>query len=69
MNGNPNHRESLLREAKFGACVWMALAASSMFPASPLGIVEVLFLSAPWVLVPLGMSLLLGISTRPRLAG
>jgi len=69
MNANPDSKASFLRQANFGACVWLLLAASNFFPASRLGIVEVLFLSAPWVLVPLGMSLLPGVSTHASPAG
>ena len=69
MNTNPGNTEFLLREAKLGGCVWLVLAVSSYFPGSPLGIVEVLFLLAPWVLVPLGMSLIIGEARRASPAG
>lgn len=68
MNANPNPNASSLRQAQLGACVWLLLAATSFFSVSPLGIVEILFLSAPWVLVPLGMSLLLSDHTPKQRA-
>ena len=39
-----------------GAALWGLLAFLSGVGASPLGLLELLFLLAPWVLVPLGLS-------------
>lgn len=47
-----------LSEASFGAVVWFALLVASFLPGTHYGIIEILFFLAPWVVVPLGASLL-----------
>ena len=39
-----------------GALFWSALALGTSFSGGPLGLLELLFLLAPWVIVPLGLS-------------
>lgn len=51
-------RWAFLREASFGAVVWFGLCLSSFLPGIHRGIIEILFLLAPWMVVPLGVSLL-----------
>lgn len=43
-----------------GAIVWAALVLLSLIPGIHLGIIEVLFLLAPWIIVPLGVYLMSG---------
>jgi hypothetical protein len=43
-----------------GGAVWLALALASFAPRVHLGIIEVLFLLAPWIVVPLGADLVRG---------
>ena len=43
--------------ALFGALIWMVLAALAGTGKAPLGIIELLFLFAPLVIVPLGLAL------------
>jgi hypothetical protein len=58
-----NLRWVFLREAALGAVVWFGLWLSSFLPGTPYGIIEILFFLAPWVVVPLGASLL--VQPRP----
>ena len=51
-------RMVFLREASVGAVVWFGLWLGSFFPGTHYGIIEILFLLAPWVVLPLGASLL-----------
>src|SRR5258708_36109262 len=41
-----------------GAAVWLAMAAGTWSGWPPLGVVELLFLLAPWIVVPLATSLI-----------
>jgi hypothetical protein len=41
-----------------GSIIWCALALASALGAGPLGLIEILFLLAAWVLVPLGLPFL-----------
>ena len=53
-----DQRGIFLREASLGALVWFGLCLVSFLPGTHYGIIEILFLLAPWVVVPLGASLL-----------
>jgi hypothetical protein len=43
--------------ATLGAAVWSLLAVLAAIQKAPLGVIELLFLFAPLVIVPLGMAL------------
>ncbi|HLZ52679.1 MAG TPA: YndJ family transporter [Candidatus Acidoferrum sp.] len=51
---------AMWRLAMQGAVVWTALVLLSLIPGIHLGIIEVLFLLAPWIIVPLGVYLISG---------
>jgi YndJ-like protein len=51
---------AMWRLAMQGAIVWAALVLLSLIPGIHLGIIEVLFLLAPWIIVPLGIYLISG---------
>lgn len=51
-------RDVFLREAFLGVVVCLTLLAVTFLPGTHLGLIEGLFLLAPWILVPLGATLL-----------
>ncbi len=50
--------------ATFGAAAWTALAIAALLRRAPLGLLQILFLLAPLVVVPLGIELLAVINSR-----
>ena len=60
MKSGCNADFAMWRLAMQGAIVWAALALLSLIPGIHLGIIEVLFLLAPWIIVPLGVYLISG---------
>jgi hypothetical protein len=58
MHGTPEPRCPFLPTVILGAVAWLALAAGFLFGWLQLDVVELLFLLAPWVVVPLAISLI-----------
>ena len=58
MHGTPEPRCPFLPTVILGAVAWLALAAGFLFGRLQLDVVELLFLLAPWVVVPLAISLI-----------
>lgn len=50
--------------AALGGAAWIALAVAAFLRRAPLGVLEILFLLAPLVVVPLGIDLLAAINSR-----
>jgi hypothetical protein len=58
MHSTPEPRCPFLPTVILGAVAWLALAAGFLFGWLQLDVVELLFLLAPWVVVPLAISLI-----------
>jgi len=69
MRDGPNAAGSLHPLVFIGAAVWLAMAAGSRIGRPQLDVIELLFLLAPWIVVPLATSLIPPISGSDLLNG
>jgi hypothetical protein len=67
MHGAPEPRSTFRPTVILGAVAWLMLAAGFWFGWLQLDVVELLFLLAPWVMVPLAISLIPSLDGSPRL--